>query len=325
MVSLAVILMIIASLSNVSSSPGGVKDDTQNEPEVVKERLLIESAKITDIGMQAAKEILQRAFHENITEAAVAREAAQAMVDSGSSEFIEAFGVMVASGEQSALPHGDSSDDETNLILPGEVVVVDLGARYRGYCTDLTRTFFMGEPTAEMMEVYNITMEAQAAGIKAVRTGVLARDVDKAARDIIKGYGYGENFTHGLGHGIGVYIHMPPTLDPNSMGVLFESGDMAITIEPGIYLTGRWGVRIEDDVMVTRRGFEIITHSPTGLDEAILYPSDTVNITDIRKDEGAKSNENSNNSMLYGVILIVIIALIVLFLSRKQRFRIRLK
>ena len=243
--------------------------------------------------------------------------AASAMVDSGSSEYIEAFSVIVASGEQYALPHGDSSDDETSQILPGEVVVVDLGARYRGYCTDLTRTFFMGSPTDEMIHIYNITMEAQLAGIQAVRAGARARDVDKTARDIISSYGYGENFTHGLGHGIGLYIHMPPTLSPNSNEVLFQSGDMAITIEPGIYLTGRFGVRIEDDVMVTRTVCEIITHSPKGLTEAVIYPVDWVNGTDEMEQKTGEGTSGENNFLTIGLIL-VFVALVICFILFKK-------
>ena len=206
---LIVFLLVVISCSNTVQGDNFGDFGNDNEPEIAKKQLLFESAKISDIGMQAAKDMLELAFFENVTEADVARAIEKAMIDSDSSEYIEAFGVLVMSGEESALPHGDPSNDETDLISVGEVVVVDLGARYRGYCTDLTRTFFMGPPTEEMMEVYNITLEAHGAGIKAVRAGELARDVDKAARDVISSYGYGENFTHGLGHGIGVYIHMP--------------------------------------------------------------------------------------------------------------------
>jgi Xaa-Pro aminopeptidase len=209
---LVTLIIILASCTILGNSTATNELLPTNEPDVVKKQLLIESAKITDVGIQVAREWLLRAFYENITEADVAYAAAEAMVNQGSSEYIEAFGVMVASGEQSALPHGDSSDDASNHILPGEVVVVDLGARYRGYCTDVTRTFFMGPPTDEMMEIYNITLEAQESSMRAVRAGAMARDVDKVARDIITNHGYGPNFTHGLGHGIGLNVHMPPTL-----------------------------------------------------------------------------------------------------------------
>jgi Xaa-Pro aminopeptidase len=321
---LAAIMISFLFLSIFSSiSHGNINTTEQNPPDeayVGKKQLLIESAKITDIGMLAAKEMLARAFTENITEGMVADYAAETMVGSGSSEYIEAFGVIVASGEQSALPHGDSSDDDTNMILPGEVVVVDLGARYRGYCTDQTRTFFMGQPTSEMMEIYNITLEAQEVGMKAVHAGELARDVDKAARDVIKNYGYGDNFTHGLGHGIGLYIHMPPILSPNSDGVLFQSTDMAVSIEPGIYLTGRFGVRIEDDVLVTRTGYQLITNNPKDLEDAIIYPEGYSNITDIKENKvvGDNGGEMDIGLVITGIIVIAILGTIVYFKKLKK-------
>ncbi len=272
------------------------------------------------MGMEAAKNTLLSAFYENVTEADVVRAINNALTDNGSSEYVEAFGVIVASGEQSALPHGDTSDDATNLILPGEVVVVDLGARYMGYCTDLTRTFFMGNATQEMMEIYNITMEAQDAGIEAVQAGVWARDVDAAARDVISSYGYGENFIHALGHGIGLYIHMPPTLSPSSNEMLFESGDMCVTIEPGIYLEGKFGVRIEDDVFVERTGHEVLTFFPKDLESAILLPE---NATNPFSSSGEK-NESEDQSVSYlpaliGIFLIAAIGMVVI---RKRKIKI---
>jgi Xaa-Pro aminopeptidase len=285
---------------------------------VGKEYLIRESAKISDIGMGAARDALLTAFNENVTEAQVVRSIEQAMINSGSSEQVEAFGVQVASGDQSAIPHGDSSDDKTNLILPGEVVVVDLGARYGGYCSDISRTFFMGPPTSEMMEVYNITLEAQEAGIDSVRAGALARDVDKAARDIISDHGYGDNFTHGLGHGIGVYIHMPPTLYPDSNGILIQSTDMAITIEPGIYLDGRWGVRIEDDLMVTRSGSDIITHFPKDLASISLLPDEQNNLT-IPNEIIETSNEKGSIQYLVPLMVIFIFVPSVIVLIKKFR------
>ncbi len=298
-VSLIVFLMVSIALTEANRVNAHANPADKNEPYVVKNRLLLESAKIADKGMEAAKNMLIRAFSENITEADVVRAINDAMTDEGSSEYVEAFGVIVASGEQSAMPHGDTSDDGTNLILPGEVVVVDLGARYRGYCSDLTRTFFMGNATQEMMDIYNITLEAQVAGIEAVRAGVWARDVDKVARDIISGYGYGDNFTHGLGHGIGLYIHMPPILSPNSDGILFKSGDMTITIEPGIYLDGRFGIRIEDDVFVLRTGYELLTFYPKGIENAILYP-DT--ISNDSQSTGEENEEAVGENGLLGVL-----------------------
>lgn len=300
---------------NVSADPF-----EEIELDIVKNQLLLESAEISDKGMEAAKNTLLRAFYENITEADVVQAINNALTENGSSEYVEAFGVIVASGEQSALPHGDGSDDETNLILPGEVVVVDLGARYRGYCTDLTRTFFMGNATQEMMDIYNITMEAEVAAFEVIRSGVWARDVDKAARDVISSYGYGENFIHALGHGIGLYIHMPPTLSPSSNEILFESGDMTITIEPGIYLEEKFGVRIEDDVFVLRTGHELLTHFPKGLENAILTPD---NVSKKSMDSGSEPEEENQGTgpmIALGVIFLIAAIGIVMLRSRKIKF-----
>jgi hypothetical protein len=290
------------------------------EPDIVKNQLLFESAMISDMGMEVAKNTLLRAFYENITEADVVRAINNAMTDNGSSEYVEAFGVLVASGEQSALPHGDASDDETNLILPGEVVAVDLGARYRGYCTDLTRTFFMGNATQEMMDIYNITMEAEVAAFEVVQSGAWARDVDKAARDVISSYGYGENFIHALGHGIGLYIHMPPTLSPSSNEILFESGDMCVTIEPGIYLEGEFGVRIEDDVFVERTGHEVLTFFPRDLESAILLPENATNLNSSTGIRQEKEDQDANYlPALIGIFLIAAIGVVVI---RKRKIKI---
>jgi hypothetical protein len=289
------------------------------QPDVVKNQLLLESARIADMGMETAREMLLLSFFENITEADVVRAIEDSMTENGSSEEVEAFGVIVASGDQSAIPHGDYSDDATNQILPGEAVVVDLGARYMGFCSDLTRTFFMGNATSEMMEVYNITLEAQEAGIEAVRAGVWASDVDKVSRDIIASYGYGEYFIHSLGHGIGIYIHMPPTLSPSSNEILFESGDMTVTIEPGIYLEGNFGVRIEDDVVVKRSGYEVITHFPKDLNSSILLPEDYILETMESKEDSKDQNSGGSILLGLGIILIMIVIGIFYFKQKKNK------
>ena len=154
MVFITVLLLVSISFCDANRVNARADIIDRNEPNIVKNQFLMESARISDMGMETAKNMLLRAFTENITEADVIRAINDAMTDEGSSEYVEAFGVIVASGEQSALPHGDGSDDTTNQILPGEVVVVDLGARYRGYCSDLTRTFFMGNASQEMMDIY---------------------------------------------------------------------------------------------------------------------------------------------------------------------------
>lgn len=319
MVPLIISMFMFANYS--SSIQVNIRAETISEVQldVVKNQFLVESAQITDKGMQAAKDTLLMAFHENITEADVVQAINNALTNNGSSEYVEAFGVIVASGEQSALPHGDTGDDATNLILPGEVVVVDLGARYRGYCTDLTRTFFMGNATEEMMEIYNITIKAQEAAFEAVSAGVWARDVDKAARDVITANGYGDNFIHGLGHGLGLYIHMPPTLNPSSNEILFESGDMTITIEPGIYLEEKFGIRIEDDVFVLRTGYELLTFFPKGIEEAILIPQNPTNETEGLKDESGGSSSAANSILFFGALFLITAVGVVIYRFKKGK------
>lgn len=162
-----------------------------------------------------------------------------------------AFDFIVASGPRSALPHGYASD---RVIEAGDIVTIDFGARYRGYHSDITRTVVVGGPAdAKVREVYEAVRAAQAAGMAAVRAGVSAAAVDKAARDIITAAGYGEHFGHGTGHGIGLEVHEYPRLGPGRDGDVLEAG-MLVTIEPGIYLPGWGGVRIEDTVLVTEDG-----------------------------------------------------------------------
>jgi Xaa-Pro aminopeptidase len=316
LITLASIMITFLLTTQVVAATSGL--DNSDGPLIVKKNFLRESAQITDYGAEVAREMLARAYTENITEADVVLEIETKMVEKGSSEYVEAFGVIVASGEQSALPHGDASDDSTNMILPDEVVVVDLGARYRGYCTDLTRTFFMGQPTEEMMNIYNITLEAQDAGMNAVTAMENGHNVDKAARDVIDAAGYGENFTHGLGHGIGFNVHTYPFIGPGSDDILFQTTDMCISIEPGIYLEGRYGIRIEDDVMVLRSGFELITHAPKDLESAIIINEWADNITDDSGNESLPKTEGISFPIMIGIALGAVVALLIVALVVKK-------
>lgn len=316
----AVITILIISLAITDFSSA----IDNNSPEIAKTYLIEESGKISAIGMAAARDTLVLAYTENITEADVARAAEEAMLNSGSSEEVEAFPVIVASGEDSALPHGDSSDDETNQILLGEVVVIDLGARFRGYCSDLTRTFFIGEPTDEMVEIYDIILEAQQAGINAVRSGTTGHAVDRAARDVIESYGYGDNFTHGVGHGVGINVHQPPLLAPGSYDPLVHGHDMAVTIEPGIYIDGRFGIRTEDDVAVDRLGRTLLTHAPKNIENAIVLPEGYVNTTENETSGGLDFQVDTLAELLpYLLIQVIIIILVAVYFNKiKKRRRI---
>lgn len=170
------------------------------------------------------------------------------------------FNTIIASGFRSALPHGVASG---KTIEKGDLVTLDFGAYYEGYGSDMTRTVAVGEPDPELRNIYEIVLEALNRGIQACKLGASCREVDEVARDFITEKGYGDRFGHGTGHAIGLDIHESPYFSAKSEDVL-ETG-MVMTVEPGIYLPGKGGVRIEDDVVITEDGFEVITHSPKDL------------------------------------------------------------
>jgi Xaa-Pro aminopeptidase/Xaa-Pro dipeptidase len=167
------------------------------------------------------------------------------------------FATIVASGSRSALPHGVAS---AKLIEVGDLVTLDFGAVYRGYHSDITRTVVVGQVKPRQEDIYNIVLEAQQCAIAAVKAGVKASEVDRAARDIIKKNGFGDYFGHGTGHGLGLNIHESPRLSPKDDTVL-QAG-MSVTVEPGIYLPDWGGVRIEDTVLVEKDGCRVLTRSP---------------------------------------------------------------
>lgn len=166
------------------------------------------------------------------------------------------FETIVASGERSALPHGKASD---RVLQQSEFVKMDFGAHYKGYCSDITRTVVLGAPTAKHKEIYEIVLEAQLAALAGIRPGMTGKEADAIARDIIRRHGYGDCFGHGLGHGLGLDIHEAPRLSVSGDTVL-QPG-MTVTVEPGIYVPGFGGVRIEDDIVITETGNERLTSS----------------------------------------------------------------
>jgi Xaa-Pro aminopeptidase len=171
-----------------------------------------------------------------------------------------AFETIVASGPRSSLPHGTATE---RIIQTGDLVIVDFGAVSRGYCSDCTRTVSIGPPTSKQREIYDVVQRAQDAALDSIRPGVPTSEVDKVARDLISRYGYGENFGHSLGHGVGRLVHEEPSLAAKDQ-TLLEPG-MVVTVEPGIYLPGWGGVRIEELVLVTASGCEILTRCIKGL------------------------------------------------------------
>jgi Xaa-Pro aminopeptidase len=172
-----------------------------------------------------------------------------------------AFPVIVATAENGAQPHAEPGERE---IGPGELVVFDMGAQVDGYCSDCTRTLATGEPGDEERDVYALVLEAQAAALEAVRAGVAAREVDAAARDLIEGARRGGQFGHPTGHGVGLEVHEAPRLGADSDEEL-GPGEV-VTVEPGIYVEGRFGVRIEDLIVVTDDGHRNLSSRPKALE-----------------------------------------------------------
>jgi Xaa-Pro aminopeptidase len=215
--------------------------------------------------IRAASELADEAVRE-IMEQGLAgrteREVAQALEDGMRRRGAQgvSFDSIVAAGPHGALPHATPRDAE---IEGGELVVIDWGAELDGYCSDCTRTFASGELPDEQKVVYDLVLEAQLAGLHAVRPGVGGREADTAARTVIDAAGHGDHFGHGLGHGVGIEVHEAPRLSQRSDSTIVEGN--IVTVEPGVYVPGAFGVRIEDLVYVTSDGPEILTSVPKEL------------------------------------------------------------
>ncbi|MBQ2698266.1 MAG: M24 family metallopeptidase [Clostridia bacterium] len=171
-----------------------------------------------------------------------------------------AFDIIAVAGTHSSQPHGRPSD---YALQDGDFLTLDFGAQYEGYMSDMTRTVAIGHVTDEMKQVYNVVLEAQLKAIEAMGPGVSCREVDAVAREVMKPYGYDPYFTHSLGHSFGLQIHEKPGCSTKSDETLVPGTVM--TVEPGIYLSGRFGVRIEDDIYITEDGKINLTQSPKEL------------------------------------------------------------
>ncbi|PAB60953.1 M24 family metallopeptidase [Anaeromicrobium sediminis] len=195
-----------------------------------------------------------------ITERDIAIELEFFMKKRGATEL--SFDSIVASGKRSALPHGVYTD---KIIENGDFITLDFGCVYEGYCSDMTRTIVVGKANEKQKEIYNIVLEAQKRALENIRPNVECSKIDKIARDYISEKGYGEYFGHGLGHGVGMEVHESPRLSPVSSDIL--KPNMVVTDEPGIYVPQFGGVRIEDLVVVTNEGHEVLSKSPKELIE----------------------------------------------------------
>jgi Xaa-Pro aminopeptidase len=227
---------------------------------VVEKIRLIKTPEEINI-IKAACEIADNAFTHilnyikpGLTELDVSNELEFFMRKQGATS--SSFDIIVASGVRSALPHGVATD---KVIEKGDFVTLDFGALYNGYISDITRTIAVGQPSDKLVEMYNVVLESQLLALEKVGPGMTGIEADAVARDYLKSKGYGEAFGHSTGHGIGLEVHEGPGLSFRSNTIL--EPNMTVTIEPGVYLPGIGGVRIEDDILITETGNERLTHS----------------------------------------------------------------
>lgn len=222
-------------------------------------RMIKDEDEITII--QRAVDIADKAFEEilpylkpGIKEYEVALEMEYKMKKMGASGV--SFETIIASGPRSALPHGVAG---MRALQKGDAVVMDFGAIYKGYCSDMTRTVFIGSPTTKLKEIYSIVLQAQMEALQKASVNIRGKELDKVSRDIIYNAGYEKNFGHGLGHGVGIEVHEMPRVSPKGEEILKEG--MVFTVEPGVYVENLGGVRIEDMVFLTGNGPRILTKS----------------------------------------------------------------
>lgn len=260
-------------------SPTGISPD--------KDDSLRETARIAGIGHETARHMLWRVLMgETFTELEIALEIDRAMVENGSNPEWKSFDTIVASAENGAIPHGDPENNGAGpkIVEVGDVVVVDLGARVNDWVSDVTRTYIVGPTTNEtIIEVYMAVYDAQNLTFPVIEAGTPAWLPDDIARTHIEDQGYGEYFIHSLGHGFGVCVHEPPLLSSGTDDPLFGLSYNeqllavwdAVTVEPGIYLDGWFGVRIEDDFLVNQEGHEFLTADlPRDLDWFMIEKDD---------------------------------------------------
>lgn len=221
--------------------------------------LMRRAGELADVGMEAVKNCLKDGIREN----EVAAEASYAMMKEGADAL--AFPFIVVSGPRSAYPHGGVTDKK---IRGGEFVTMDMGASFKEYKTDITRTFLVGTPSEKQRRIYETVLEANLAAHDKIRDGIAGTEAHRTAMEVIEKGGYGEYFIHGLGHGVGLEVHEGPSLGKTSNDIL-RTGNV-VTNEPGIYIHGFGGVRIEDTVLVTRSSPERLTKTSKELDEMIV-------------------------------------------------------
>jgi len=239
--------VLLVKADEVISETGWVKDQSELND-------LQKAADISDRAFELIFPMIKPGIRENELSA----ELEYQMIMLGSE--VAAFDTICASGYRSALPHGAAS---TKKVKKGDFVTFDFGATVNGYVSDMTRTVVAGKATDRQKKIYNTVLKAQKAGVNKVKAGVSGKAVDEVCRNIITKAGYGKQFGHGTGHGIGYFVHIGPRLSPLSKDIL--KVNQVITVEPGIYIPKWGGVRIEDDVVVTKSGCKVLNKAPKNL------------------------------------------------------------
>lgn len=259
-----VTLSAFESLKKGLEGCGGVVTEGGNLSEIIGKMRRIKSPDEIE-AITAAQRIAEKAFENilnfikpGVTEREIALELNNYMYRNGAEDI--SFETIALCGENTSMPHGVPSDRQ---VRSGELVLMDFGAVCEGYHSDMTRTVALGEPTGEMEQVYGIVLAAQNMALKAARQGITGKELDGIARGYIAEQGYGEAFGHGLGHCVGLEIHEPPAANTRDDTPLEEN--MVITIEPGIYLPKKFGVRIEDFVAITPNSCNNLTNAPKNL------------------------------------------------------------
>lgn len=245
------------ALKDIELIPAGrLVEELRLRKDEVEVEMIRRAAAIADAAFEHALGVIE----PGVSEREVALEIECFMRRRGADK--AAFEIIVASGRHSAIPHASPTDKP---LVVGNFITIDLGARVEGYCSDMTRTVVLGEPDDEQREIHRTILAAQARALARVEPGVHCTDVDAAAREFIDSGNFAGKFAHGCGHGVGLDVHEAPTLAKRSEETL-EPG-MVVTVEPGIYIEGKLGARIEDLVLVTENGYELLSHATRELIE----------------------------------------------------------
>ena len=238
--------------SPIKISPSKRLENKINELRMVKTAEEIEYIKKAQCIAEEAFDHILSFIRPGVTEKRIALELDFYMLSHGAEAL--SFETIAVTGKKTSMPHGVPDD---TVVEAGDFVTMDFGAVYKGYHSDMTRTVAVGSVSEEQKEIYNIVLNAQKASLEILKKGLSCKEADAAARDVIKNAGYGEYFGHGTGHGVGIEIHELPNLSPRSEAVL-QVGNV-VTVEPGIYIPNKFGVRIEDMALITENGIENLT------------------------------------------------------------------